>query len=232
MRRLNNFIEVLKSELKFMVRDEGVMLIMLGAIFIYSTLYSLAYHNQILNKLPVAVIDNSQSGASRAFIRTFEASPNVDVKYQPTDMESAKKLFFDREVYGIMLIPADFEVHAANNTQATVALYADASYFLMYKQTFIAFTSAMMDSNVKLEVSRFMQSGMSEREAIAIAEPVEVNTQVLFNPMGGYATFVMPAIMILILQQTLLLGIGIIGGTHRLLFVPRKTALLSFLDST
>lgn len=226
MRRLNNYIEVLKSELKFMIRDEGVMLIMLGAIFIYSTLYSLAYHNQILNKLPVAVIDNSQSGASREFIRAFEASPNVDVKYQPTDMESAKKLFFERKVYGIMLIPADFEVHAANNTQATVALYADASYFLMYKQTFIAFTSAMMDSNVKLEVSRFMQSGMSEREAIAIAEPVAVNTQVLFNPMGGYATFVMPAIMILILQQTLLLGIGIIGGTQR-----EKKLYLNYKDA-
>ncbi|MEG2318731.1 MAG: ABC transporter permease [Rikenellaceae bacterium] len=215
MKHLNNFIDVLKSELKFMIHDSGVMLIMLGAIFIYSTLYSLAYHNQILNSLPIAVIDNSHSGASRAFIRAFDASPNVDVLYSPSDMESAKKLFFERKVYGVMMIPENFEVNIASNKQAKVALYADASYFLMYKQTFIAFTSTLMDSNVKLEVSRFMSSGMSKHEATAIAEPVAVNTQVLFNHIGGYATFVMPAIMLLILQQTLLLGIGIIGGTQR-----------------
>ncbi|MEG1554019.1 MAG: ABC transporter permease, partial [Rikenellaceae bacterium] len=207
MKHLNNFIDVLKSELKFMIHDSGVMLIMLGAIFIYSTLYSLAYHNQILNSLPIAVIDNSHSGASRAFIRAFDASPNVDVLYSPSDMESAKKLFFERKVYGVMMIPENFEVNIASNKQAKVALYADASYFLMYKQTFIAFTSTLMDSNVKLEVSRFMSSGMSKHEATAIAEPVAVNTQVLFNHIGGYATFVMPAIMLLILQQTLLLGI-------------------------
>lgn len=226
MKHLNNYIEVLKSELKFMIRDEGVMLIMLGAIFIYSTLYSLAYHNQILEKLPVAIVDNSQSGASREFIRAFKASPNVDVTYEPTDMESAKKLFYERKVYGVMRIPADFEVHAANNTQAVISLYADASYFLMYKQTFIAFTSAMMYSNVKLEAARFMATGMSEREAVAIAEPVAVNTQVLYNPAGGYATFVMPAIMILILQQTLLLGIGMIGGTQR-----ERKLYLNFKDA-
>lgn len=215
MKHLNNFIEVFKSELKFMLRDRGVMLIMFGAIFIYTTFYAVAYNSQTLEKLPIAVIDNSQSGASREFIRAFDASPNVDVLYQPTDMESAKKLFFERKVYGIILIPSDFEVNMAKNIQAKVSLYSDASYFLMYKQTFIAFASTMMDSNVNLEVSRFMASGMSEHEAQAMAEPVVLKTQVLFNRVGGYATFVMPAIMIIILQQTLLLGIGIIGGTQR-----------------
>lgn len=215
MKHINNYIEVVKSEMKFMLQDKGVMLIMLGAIFIYSTLYSIAYHNQILNSVPVAVIDNSHTGESRDFIRAFDASPNVHVAYSPTDMESAKQLFYERKVYGIMLIPKDFEKKLAIGEQVKISLYADASYFLMYKQTFIAFTSAMMTKNVEIEVSRFISSGMPQLEATAIAEPIQLNTQVLYNPIGGYATFVMPAIMLLILQQTLLLGIGIIGGTQR-----------------
>ena len=37
----------------------------------------------------------------------------------------------------------------------------------------------------------------------------------MYNPYGGYATFIMPAILIVIIQQTLLIGIGMVGGTWR-----------------
>lgn len=215
MRQLNNFIEVVKGEMKFMLRDEGVMLIMLGAIFIYTTLYSFAYHNQILTSMPIAVVDNSHTPASRDFIRAFEASPNVEVKYDAEDLESARQLFFERKVYGVMMIPSDFEASISKSEQTKISLYADASYFLMYKQMFTAFTSALMYKNVEIESARFVASGLPDVDAVSLAEPIVLNTEVLYNPEGGYATFVMPAIMLLILQQTLLLGIGIIGGTQR-----------------
>ena len=37
-------------------------------------------------------------------------------------------------------------------------------------------------------------------------------TEPLFNPTGGYASYVVPAAFILILQQTLFLGVATMGG--------------------
>ena len=37
----------------------------------------------------------------------------------------------------------------------------------------------------------------------------------IFNPQSGYATFIIPAILILVIQQSLLLGVGTLAGTAR-----------------
>lgn len=211
----NHYAFVIKDEFYFMLHDSGVMLLMLGAIFIYSTLYSLAYRNQVVRNLPVAVVDLNNTPTSRQFIRNFDESPNVTVEYTPTNLEEAKKLFYDRKVYGILLIPVHFEKEILGGEQTVVSIYADASYFLMYKQMFAAATSTIGYENIVLETGRFMANNMSEKDVKALSEPVLTETVKLYNRTEGYATFVMPAIMILILQQTILIGVGLIGGTFR-----------------
>ncbi|RYE77365.1 MAG: ABC transporter permease, partial [Hyphomicrobiales bacterium] len=44
------------------------------------------------------------------------------------------------------------------------------------------------------------------------ASPIEVVSQPLFNPTGGYASYIVPAAFVLILQQTLLMGSAMLGG--------------------
>lgn len=213
MKAVNRYLYVVRDELRTMVCDGGVMLIMFGAIFIYSTLYSLVYRNEVVMAVPIAVIDYDGTDASRAFVRDIDASPNVEVAYEPADMETARELFYGREIYGVVVVPRDYAKSVSTGEQAVVSIYADASYFLMYKQLFAAAASAIAYNNVKIESAKFMVAGMDRVSAVALADPVEVKATKLYNRVGGYATFVMPAIMVLILQQTLLIGIGMMGGT-------------------
>jgi ABC-2 type transport system permease protein len=55
---------------------------------------------------------------------------------------------------------------------------------------------------------------MAREEAIA-SRPLDYDDVPLFNPQGGYGSSVLPAVLILILQQTLVLGIGLSAGTAR-----------------
>lgn len=214
-RECANFLDVIKIEYKTIFTDGGVMLILFGAIFIYSTLYSFAYHNQVVRDIPIAVVDQSGTPTSREFIRSLGASPSIVVAYEPTDLTNAKQLFYERKVYGVIVIPDSFEVNIYKKVQAKFVIYADASYFLMYKNLFAAATQTMAVQNYKLEMAAFLQAGMSVPTAAAIADPVGLSTVKLFNRIDGYANFVMPAIMLLIIQQTLLIAIGMIGGTFR-----------------
>ncbi|MEG1634206.1 MAG: ABC transporter permease [Rikenellaceae bacterium] len=214
-RECANFLDVIKIEYKAIFNDGGVMLILFGAIFIYSTLYSFAYHNQVVRDIPIAVVDESGTPMAREFIRALDASSSLHVAYEPTNLNSAKQLFYLRNVYGVIVIPDNFEKNILRKEQAKFVIYADASYFLMYKNLFAAATATMAVQNYKLELATFMQAGMSSEAATALADPVGLNTVKLFNRIDGYATFVMPAIMLLIIQQTLLISIGMIGGTFR-----------------
>ena len=213
--KFHEYTSVLRSEYRNIFNDAGVLLIAVGAIFIYSMAYSLAYKNEVLRDIPVAVVDNSHTPSSRQLIRAFDATPNIDVAYKPTSLEEAKKLFFERKVYGVIVIPSDFEKKLMRTEKVNIAIYADASYFLMYRQVFFDFAGSLGQSNYHVKWLRFVSKGASTKQADALSSPVVTSVHNLYNPYLGYATFIMPAILLVIIQQTLLIGIGMVGGTWR-----------------
>jgi ABC-2 type transport system permease protein len=190
-----------------------VILVLVLALLIYSTLYSLAYGTQVLRNVPIGVIDMSNTSTSRQLINTFNAGPNVYVAYEPGDMDEAKHLFYDREIYGVVYIPSDYEEKLLGGQQAVVSLYVDASYFLMYRQAFQELVSGIGTTGAMVEFQRLIAKGANIPQATATTQPVIYQSHNLFNPYLGYGSFVMPAIIMVIIQQTMLIGIGMIGGT-------------------
>ena len=206
---------VMANEYRTIFSDGGAMLILIFALLIYATVYSLAYAPQVLRNVPIGVIDQSRTATSRSLIDTFNAGPNTYVAYEPADMEEAKNLFFDRDIYGIVYIPSDYEKKLLGGEQAVVAIYCDASYFLMYRQVFQEVVTSIGKTGAMVEFQRLIAKGADIPQAQAVTQPVIYQSHNIFNPYLGYGTFVMPAIIMVIIQQTMLIGIGMIGGTWR-----------------
>ena len=75
------FRSVVRNEFRTIFTDGGVMLILIFAILIYATAYSLAYGSQVLRNVPIGVIDECRTPTSRALIETFNSGPNTYVAY-------------------------------------------------------------------------------------------------------------------------------------------------------
>lgn len=200
------FRTVVRNEYGSIFTDAGVILVLVLALLIYSTLYSLAYGTQVLRNVPIGVIDMSNTSTSRQLINTFNAGPNVYVAYEPGDMDEAKHLFYDREIYGVVYIPSDYEEKLLGGQQAVVSLYVDASYFLMYRQAFQELVSGIGTTGAMVEFQRLIAKGANIPQATATTQPVIYQSHNLFNPYLGYGSFVMPAIIMVIIQQTMLIG--------------------------
>ena len=209
------FVAVVRNEFRTIFTDEGALLVLVFALLIYATTYSLAYGSQVLRNVPIGVVDESRTDASRMLIGTFNAGPNTYVAHDPADMEEAKELFFRRKIYGIVYIPSNYEREILGGSQANVAIYADASYFLMYRQVFQEIVTTIGATGAMVEFRRLIARGADIPQAQATTQPVIYQSHNLFNPYLGYGSFVMPAIIMVIIQQTLLIGIGMIGGTWR-----------------
>ena len=206
---------VIRNEMHTVFTDKGVMLVLIFALLIYATAYSLAYGSQVLRNVPLGVVDESRTPASRALIDAFNSGPNVYTAYTPASMEEAKELFHARKIYGVVYIPADYERCLLGGTQANVAIYCDASYFLMYRQAFQELVTAIGKTGAMVQFQRLVAKGANIPQAQATTQPVIYESHNLFNPYLGYGTFVMPAIIMVIIQQTMLIGIGMVGGTWR-----------------
>jgi ABC-2 type transport system permease protein len=207
--------EYFVDELKLIFSDAGAVLLFVIAMFIYPLLYAIGYEKEIIRDLPVAIVDMDHSSASRQYSRMADATEQLQVKYKPSSLKEAETLFYEGKVKGIILLPDNFEKDILTGKQTSVTAYCDASYFLLYKQVFTGTSFTNGTFNAGIEVKRMLAEGKSIPQAIDLQEPIKVSTYNLYNPVGGYGSFVMPGMILIIMQQTLLIGIGMLGGTIR-----------------
>lgn len=201
------------QELKAVFKDQGVLIFFLLVPLAYPLVYAFIYTNEVVREVPTAVIDNSNTALSREFIRSIDASADVHIQSHCADMEEGKALLKETKVYGIIYIPESFSKDIASGKQATVSVYCDMSGMLYYKALVLASTNASLTLNKQIQIKRM--GNTTERQDEVGTVPIEYEDISLFNPQDGFASFLLPAVLMLIIQQTLLLGIGLSAGTAR-----------------
>ena len=87
------------------------------------------------------------------------------------------------------------------------------SGLLYYKSMLLANTEVSLDMNAEIKIAR--AGNTTERQDELTAYPIVYQDVALYNPTNGFAAFLIPAVLMLIIQQTLLLGIGLSAGTAR-----------------
>ncbi len=201
------------QEMRQVVKDEGVLMFLVVVPLGYPVLYSWIYNNESLHETPVAVVDHSHSALSRQFIHDCDATPDVDVKYYAQDLDEARSLVSRQLVRGIYLIPSDFASRISRGEQAVVSVYCDMSLMLAYKAVY---QTAMVEAGrLGAGLSIKKAGNFSAHEDAITAQPLLIDDVAMFNPSGGYGSCVLPAVLMLILQQALALGIGMSAGTAR-----------------
>lgn len=208
-------IRFFTEELQNILRDRGALLILIFALIIYPVIYGIAFKNEVVRNIPVAVVDLDQTTSSRQLVRIIGGTEQLEVAATVGSMAEAQTLFYSGQVNGVILIPELFEKDLMTLQQTSVTIYSDAGYFLIYKQTLSGALRASVTFSAGVEIKRMLAKGATLNQAMERRDPVSLNTVMLFNPSGGYNSFVMPGLMIIILQQTLLIGIGLLGGTQR-----------------
>lgn len=161
----------------------------------------------------MVVVDQSDSYLSREFTRRVNATPDVEVVGVCPDMAEAKKMLDEKKAYGILLFPPDYSKDLHEGRQTTVSLYCDMSALLFYKAFLLATTEVSLDMGKELRMHN-NPSSTDKMDQITV-DPIPYESVALFNSQNGFASFLVPAILILVLQQTLILGIGMLGGTAR-----------------
>ena len=205
------FLAIFRIELIRILTLRPVMAVLIIGPLIYALYYPQPYTNEALRDVPIAVVDLDDTTSSRELVRRIDASSDVAVAATLPDQVSAEREVHGRQLYGILVIPQYFERDLLHGRQSPVALYADASYFLIYQRISGAVVAVARTMGAEIETARLIAANIDPVLAAAAPDPMPLTAVALFNPQGGYATYILPAAFVLILQQTLLIGVGLLG---------------------
>jgi len=204
-----------REEFKDIRRDSGAILILIGALMIYPVIYSIAYKNEVVRELKTTIVDLDRTTSSHQLIKMLEGAEQIEIDHVAVSLDEAKDDFFKGHSGGIVVIPQDFEKDILNGKQTNVSVFADGSYFLIYRQLVAGSVNTVGTFSAGIEIKKLMMEGKTYDQALQQRDPLSADIHFWFNPSSGYGSFVMPGIVIIILQQTLLIGIGMLGGTAK-----------------
>lgn len=204
-----------KREMKNVVKDQGVLIFFILVPLAYPLLYGFIYTEEVVREVPVIAVDEDHSALSREFIRKVNATPDVNIIAYSNDMEEAHQGLREHQARGILRIPSGFSLNINNINhwqQAHVDIYCDMSSMFYYKALYQSSTYVSLEMNKDIKIQRNSAIATARDEEINTA-PIDYEFVPMFNATSGYDGFLLPAVLILILQQTLVLGVGMAAGT-------------------
>ncbi|MDE5842161.1 MAG: ABC transporter permease [Muribaculaceae bacterium] len=194
--------------------DMGILIFFLLLPIAYPIVYSLIYNPELVREVTVVVVDHDRTPLSRELTRRLDATEGIRSIGYATDLSDARKAMNSHEVYGILEIPEGFARSAGRGEQAEAVFYCEMSLLLRYRAILVSATNVMQDLGGTLTTERIDRIAPLA-ETIATGDLMPISNISMGNIESGFDSFVMPGILILILQQSLMLAIGMCGGALR-----------------
>ncbi len=195
-----------KAEWRRVLGTRSAFTLLFLAPLIYGIYYPQPYLNQILRKLPIAVVDNDLSDLSRQIVETLDASGSLSVAVRARTLAEARTAIDRGKAFAAVEIPAGTERDMLKGITAHIPIYADATYLFVFRSTASGVATAVGALTSDLVSRGARTDGSIVKAKLASLSPADVLLQPIFNPVGGYASYIVPAAFVLILQQTLLIG--------------------------
>lgn len=210
-----NSVELIKNEFKGIFTNPVIVLTLFAGVVFYSFLYPLPYSHQTPREQEIVVVNQDKSLTSMQLERMVDATPQVKITHRSHTLKEAKQLFLNGEAKGILFIPKHFYRDLLLGKSPTLAFAGDSAYFLVYGTVVEGLAKASGTLAAKAKVSKLLMQGSPLSAARQQFSASSVNLKPTFNPAIGYVDYVVPAVFVLILQQTLIMGVGLMGGTQK-----------------
>ena len=202
------WIEIFKDELRLLFDDKGILLTVIVAPILYAFFIGSIYMDKEVSDIPLAVVDMDHSSLSRKVSQLVDSSEKVEVKGHFSTMEEAMYYFNNLDVQGILLIPKGFQKKTMNLDGAKVELILNNTKFLTSNELNKGVQQVLLTVDGGVRMQYFVSNKIPVELAKQKAQPILPVIKSIYNPTNNYGDYLLPILLILILQQTLIIGFG------------------------
>jgi len=207
MKILNNITRIMAEEFRTIVSGYAVLLVLVGGIFLYGFLYNYMYEPNVIRKAPLVVVDCSQTALSRRYTRILDATPQIRVVAENPDLQQAKEKMKQNLIIGYIYIPDDFDERVGRGEKAVYITLSTTTAFLYYASVQEASAGAMLALGEEVRPGMLVFLPEEAVTSILQAPTMRVKGVPLYNYTDGYGTYLIPAVLMVIIFQTLIMVI-------------------------
>ncbi|WP_051504382.1 ABC transporter permease [Sphingomonas jaspsi] len=205
---MNGFLTGFRDAMTEVFTTRSLLSTMVVAVLFYGFYYPAPYRHQGVVDIPVVVVDDEDSAATRTLVRALDDSREVAVVARLADTAAAEQAVRDRRAEGIVHIDDGLTRRLLTGSgTGGVAVTVNGSYLLRARGIAVAVQKAV--ENVADDQLGPALKSLADRNL------PKIEVRPLFNPTTGYADYIFPAVSVIILQQTLLFGAAMLAGRRR-----------------
>ena len=194
--------------------DKGPVLPVIGGILLYYVFYPLPYKPETVRDVPVVVADYDSSPMSRQLRRDLDATLAVRVEGVAESVEEATPRLERGEIGGIVVVPRDFYRDVLHGTPTGITVMGNGGYIVVDGTVLATTAEVVAEITAPALAAKLLQSNVPPAAVMQLARagPIAIK-QPLFNTVQGYASYVVPASMGLIVHQLFIIAICVVIGT-------------------
>ncbi|WP_278020823.1 ABC transporter permease [Flavobacterium ginsengisoli] len=207
-KKQNSLISLFFREVSLIGKDHSLLLTLLIAPLLYAFFYGSIYINKEEFEVKLGVVDDDHSRLSRLLQQNIDNSPIVQLIHF-SNLKDAEEQMYQGNCQGYFYIPEGTETNLLSLKQSNVVLAVNASRFLPSSDLLMSVRQICLTIGAGVRLQYFQKSeGMSTAVAMDNVMPVNLDYRPLFNERSSYGAFLLPGLLALILQQTLLIGLS------------------------
>jgi len=177
-------------------------------------------------RLPIAVLDQDQSELSRTIVRMTDATPDVHIAFEVTDLTQGKQLILEGKASGLLLLPQDLEQNVKAAQRPEVVFFYDNQHMSAGSVVSRGVSNALATAAAGMRISLRTGQGLSQEVAQAAISPIALQVNPLFNPSLDYTQFLLaallPAVLQIFIATTSAYSLGLdVASPHRLRVLRR-----------
>ncbi len=219
------FMSVFWREVDIIRHDRNIMIVLLLAPVAYALFLGTIFIAKIETNIPIIVIDNDHSELSRTLVRDLDSHQLLKVSEVSSDFEMARRDIIESDIQAIVYIPYDFEAVLKSGRAVDLQVYLNTARFLPSNDINKAVSAVALTIAAGIRLRYFQAKGMNTEEAEELVQPLRDDIRPLFNIAESYGDFLLPGLLVLILQQTLLFGFALSIARER-----EKNTLTTLMD--
>lgn len=205
---MKSWFSIFTDELKLIIKDKSILLTCLVAPILYALFIGSIYKEKEVTQIPVAVVDFDHSNLSRKVSELVDSNQRVKVYGHYSSLEEAMESFNNLEVQGILILPNEFQKKTMNLDGSTIQLILNNTKFLTSNEINKGVQQVILMISGGVRMQYFISNKIPAELAQQQAQPILPIIKSVYNATNNYGDFLLPILLILILQQTLIISFG------------------------
>ncbi len=201
--------QIAKREFRIILTDPRLRSVVFISPFLYAILMASIYSKHSVSEVPIALLNQDQGSLSRTLVRMLDASSKIEVAKQVLQVSEIEEGIRRGDYAAAIIIPENFTRDLKTGHDVRVTTFVNAAQMVLANTVSSSVNQVMQSMSAGIEINMLMKKGLKRSKAQELFMPIKLDLRAMYNPSYNYTNFMIPGILITILQQIILMAVAL-----------------------